>query len=72
MYTALFAQLLFIVKVNRAEVEAFKQLPLGFGYFLISFGNGIGNITDPTYDKLGTSDLDFYILLTIYCVWTLN
>jgi hypothetical protein len=72
MYTALFAQLLFIVKVNRAEVEAFKQLPLGFGYFLISFGNGVGNIVNPSYDKPGTSHLDYAILFTIYLIWLFN
>jgi len=72
LYTALFAELLYVSKTNKAEVEEFEQLPHGFGYFLISFGNGIGNIAPPSYDKLGTSDLDYAILFMIYLIWLFN
>jgi len=72
IYTALFAELLYVSKTNEAEVDEFDQLPHGFGYFLISFGNGIGNIVLPSYDKPGTSNLDYAILFTIYLIWLFN
>jgi len=72
MYISLFAELLYVSKSNKAEVEEFDQLPAFLGYFLISFGNGIGNIVSPSYDKPGTSNLDKAILYTIYSIWLLN
>ena len=72
LYTALFAELMYVCKVNRAEVEEFDRVPAVIGYFLISFGNGIGNIVSPSYDVQGTSHLDYAMLYVIYLIWFLH
>jgi hypothetical protein len=58
--------------VNKKEVGEFEELPVVFGYFLISFENGVGNIYPPTYEKPGNTFLDKAILHVIYLIWILN
>jgi len=72
LFTAFFAFQLFILNSNVAEVEEYSQLPIFLGYFFISWGNGIGNIVNPSYKKFGETGLDTAILLAIYAIWLLN
>jgi len=73
LYTSLFGELLYLAKSNKAEVEEYVgKLPQQLGYFFISWGNGIGNIVNPSYDKPGDTFLDKVILYVIYLIWWLN
>jgi len=72
LFTAFFGFQLFILNSNEAEVEEYSQLPVALGYFFISWGNGIGNIVNPSYKKFGDTGLDTAILLTIYVIWFFN
>jgi hypothetical protein len=51
MSTAMFGLLFFVLQVNQQEVEGYPQLPSFIGYFLIAFGNGVGNIHEPSYTE---------------------
>ena len=51
LFTCFFGIELYVLDSNRAEIEEYKSLPTALGYFFIAFGNGIGNIVNPSYAK---------------------
>jgi len=73
LWVAFFATISIILGSNKANAEGFTGTITAVGYFLQTFENSLGNISNPSIDfeKKSDSDniLDKVIFVLIYAFW---
>ena len=78
LWTVLFSTQLNILKSNESDAQGYEGIPLGIGFVIVAFENGVGNIAGPTVDhwldksKETKGFTEALIVYGIYIVWFLN
>ena len=76
LWTLFFAMQLFVLQSNKDDVEGYVGTSKGWGYFLLAFENGIGNISPPTVEVWYSKDSQSYsaglLIFFIYAYWIMS
>lgn len=51
LWDVLFAMEFYVLKSNREDVEGYVGTNTAFGYLILAFENGIGNISPPSVEE---------------------